>query len=990
MRQKTVVLAIIYLVFLNVLQGQNHFFRKYDSRQGLPSSEVYHSVQDDDGYMWFSTDHGLVRYDGYQFRTFDVDDGLPENPVFTLYKDSKNRVWFVTLSGKLGYHDKGKIYHYRYNDRLVDYLRLNTKNKYTIYNDIVVDSLENIWLSLRSEGLFRIDSLGNIVQLNHRQNNHSVVLVYVPVSDGKLLIDFAKVYPTRKIILQSAEGRSDTIDVSRKLEPRGSGHFFNATIALGEDVYFSEDNVVFRFRSGKLIDRKKLSHPITRMNSDRQGRIWMSTNGGGGRLFDKDLNEIDVFLDGEPISSFFEDHEGGLWFTSMNSGLFYIPEKRNRVIVPPSMFRQEKITDLKIDKQNRLWFSSFNVFGYSSGSYNQTFKASRLGDTIISRILPDPEGKYLWIGTNRGLMKFDVGKGNMLPFSSLSEAYYTKWGVKSLFYDTINNILWVGSYAGFYGVKPTSGLTQVIGLNELNRVEAITSAGDGTIFLGDQNGLYSWDGHSLRPVRSFGLGQWRVTALKWRNDSLWIGTRERGLLLLTNDTLISFGRREGLLSSSVNFVELKGEMVIAGTNKGISVLGRASDGGGFLIVQNITSGYGLLANEVSAMTLLGDKIVASSAGFISFLQVNPTLLMRISMPCHITSVSTENKIIDNYLTEPVVLRHNENNISFSYFAISFFIQGRHTYRHRLAGLENEWVVNQQTTASYPYLPPGNYTFEVQVQNPDGSWSATAEPIEVTVLRPLWMKWWVISIMVVVAIVLLLALFYVVSRYFTRQRNIVNDMWRYQQEALALQMNPHFLFNALNTVQRYILENDKMASSRYLTRFAGLMRAMLENAQKPDTSLSEEIHLLRQYIELESARMPQKFTYEIQCDELIDQENTLIPVFLIQPLVENAIQHGLKAFSGEGNIQLRFSQENQTLVVVVEDNGIGREAASKQRTNKKNSLGLSIIQKRILLINKSRQTNISLEITDLYTTSGEAAGTKAILRFPGQAKLKYHE
>lgn len=988
MHQKIVLLSIFYLALLNALQGQNHFFRKYDSRQGLPSSEVYHAVQDNDGYMWFSTDHGLVRYDGYQFRTFDVDDGLPENPVFTLYKDSKSRVWFVTLSGKLGYHEKGKIYHYRHNDRLSDYIRFNTRNKYAIYNDIVADSLDNLWLALRSEGLFRIDSQGNVTRLNPRQNHHSVVLLRGP--DGRMLIDFAKTYPTRTVFIQSHQGHFDSIDVRGIFSIHGSGHFFNSVIALGDDIYFSEDNKVVHFRSGKLINQKKLSHPVTRMNSDRQGRIWMSTNGGGGRLFDKDLNEIDVFLDGEPLSSFFEDHEGGLWFTSMNSGLFYIPEKRNRVIVPPSMFRQEKIIDLKIDKQNRLWFSSFNVFGYSSGNYNQLYKAGKLGDTVISCILPDPSGKYLWVGTNSGLLKFDEGSRKLVPLMPLYEAYHAPWGVKSLFYDTIHDMLWAGSYAGFYGLSPKTGLTQVNGNNELNRVEAITSAGDGKLFLGDQNGLHFWDGSSLRPVRFFGLGQWRVTALKWRNDSLWIGTRERGLLLLTNDTLISFGRREGLLSSSVNFVELKGNLVIAGTNKGISVLGRTSNSEGFAIVQNITSGYGLLANEVTAMTATDDIIIASSAGFISFLQVNPTLLMRISMPCHITSVSTENKIIDNYFYEPVVLRHNENNISFSYFAISFFIQGRHTYRHRLLGLESDWVVNQQTTASYPYLPPGNYTFEVQVQNPDGSWSATAESVEVRVLRPLWMKWWVIAIMVIVAIALLLALFYAVSRYFTRQRNVVNDMRRYQQEALALQMNPHFLFNALNTVQRYILENDKMASSRYLTRFAGLMRAMLENAQKPDTSLSEEIHLLRQYIELESARMPQKFTYEIQCDELIDQENTLIPVFLIQPLVENAIQHGLKAFSGEGNIQLRLNKEDQSLIVVVEDNGIGREAALKQRTNKKNSLGLSIIQKRILLINKSRQTNISLEISDLYTTSGEAAGTKAILRFPGLAKLKYHE
>lgn len=242
--------------------------------------------------------------------------------------------------------------------------------------------------------------------------------------------------------------------------------------------------------------------------------------------------------------------------------------------------------------------------------------------------------------------------------------------------------------------------------------------------------------------------------------------------------------------------------------------------------------------------------------------------------------------------------------------------------------------------------------------------------------------------IILSILLLLGLFWAVNAHLTRQRNIVNEMRRYQQEALALQMNPHFLFNALNTVQWYILENDKVSSSRYLTRFAGFMRAMLENAQKPDTTpLASEIQLLKQYLELESARARHTFSYEICCNEMIDQEGTMIPVFLIQPLIENAIIHGLKAFSGEGHFNLGFYHDEQHLLAIVQDNGIGREAASRHTREKRTSLGLSIIEKRIFLIIKSRQTNISLEITDLYSDTGEANGTRAVLRFPDQAKLK---
>lgn len=555
-----------------------------------------------------------------------------------------------------------------------------------------------------------------------------------------MLIDFPRVNPTKTVILRSSCAGADTFDVSRILDFRFFGHYFNDALKLDNDVYFFENNYVIHFRSGQIRRVIRLPHPIIKIDSDRQGRIWMSTNGGGGRLYDRGLNELEVFLDGEPMSSFSEDHEGGLWFTSMNSGVFYIPEQRNKVIVPPSMFRQETIIDLKYDQSGRLWFSSFSSIGSYDGKVARTIPVFLSGDTIISRIMPVQDGRLLWIGTNKGLILFDAISGRRVAVPALSAKKYGHWSVKSLFHDTFRNVLWVGSFAGYYNITPQLEVSELYQENKLKRVEAIVTESNGILYLGDQNGLQAFDGENVVPVRHHGLGTCRVIALRWRNDSLWIGKRERGLLLLTADTLISFSRKEGLLSSSVNFIELKGALTIVGTNKGLSILARSTINGNLSFIQNITSGYGLLANEVSAMTSGNNKIVASSAGFISFLEVDPQMLQRIRMPCHITGIVAGNNPIGRPELGTITLLHNQNSISFSYFAISFFIQGRHTYRHKLSGIENEWVVNQQTTASYPYLPPGNYTFEVQVQNPDGSWSAAGETIRVVVQKPFWMAW----------------------------------------------------------------------------------------------------------------------------------------------------------------------------------------------------------------------------------------------------------
>ncbi|MBK9292077.1 MAG: histidine kinase [Bacteroidetes bacterium] len=986
MRNLSLLLVLFFASGITPLAGQNHFFRKYDSRQGLPSSEVYYGLQDDDGYMWFSTDHGLVRYDGYQFKTYDVYDGLPENPIFILHKDFRNRVWFVTLNGLLGYHHKGRIYPYQFNDKLHSYISDTLRATYNLITDYEIDHQGSLWFSLRNTGLFRIDSSGQIMKMNPRRKNRTTMLV--PAADGRLMIDFAALPISDTLIVQWPDAPADTFNVSKYFKSKIFVHHYNL-LHQGPDIYYSEKDVLLHIRKGRIVGARKLPYAIIRMGFDHDGRIWLSTQGGGGRLLDRELNEIEVFLDGEPISSFCRDQEGGLWFTSLNSGIFYIPEQQNKVIVPPNMYRQDKIIDLKYDKKGTLWYASFAVFGGFDASQNQIHRLKTAGDTVISAIQPDPDGRRLWVGTNRGLLCLDTKTNTYLPIMAALRQPWKNYGVKNLHMDTTSGILWVGTYAGFYGLKNGDIWVPNTGEGITHRVEALETAPDGRVFVGSQKGLYLYANGRLEKQLQFGLPETRITALRYRNDSLWIGTRQAGLMLLTPDTLIKFGRQSGLPSSSVSFLEFKGNLLVAGTNRGISIVAPDHRSGDSLrLIQNITAGYGLLANEVSAMTVGNNRIVAASAGFISFLVPDTNLLQRIRMPCHITAVAAGRLQVRDF-DQRIELKYSDNNLIINYFAISFFLQERHTYRHRLLGLESEWVVNQQTTAAYPFLPPGNYVFEVEVRNPDGSWSPASEKIFVRVLKPYWKQWWFIALMVLTGILLMSGIVYLVGRQILRQRNLLNDMWRFQQEALALQMNPHFIFNALNTVQRFIVENDKLASSRYLSRFAGFMRAMLDNAQKPDTSLAAEMQLLGQYLELESARAHQSFTYAITCDPQIDTEKTLIPVFLIQPLVENAIQHGLKALESGGKIELRFRLEGQDLLAEVEDNGIGRAAAAKLRPEKKSSLGLPITEKRIFLINKSRQTQIRLEITDLFSESGQAAGTLARLRFPGHAKTKTH-
>lgn len=205
-----------------------------------------------------------------------------------------------------------------------------------------------------------------------------------------------------------------------------------------------------------------------------------------------------------------------------------------------------------------------------------------------------------------------------------------------------------------------------------------------------------------------------------------------------------------------------------------------------------------------------------------------------------------------------------------------------------------------------------------------------------------------------------------------------------QANLRQQMNPHFVFNTLNSIQYYMYQNDKLSTNNYLTKFSGLMRKILENSQHTTISLCDELDAVQLYIELEAIRFKNKFDFEINVDEEIDTFMYKIPSMLIQPYVENAICHGLMHRSEKGLLKINISMENSHLSCLIIDNGIGREAANEIKKNKARNhqpLGIKITESRIDLINALYGTNLKTIYVDLKDDEGNSAGTSVEIQIP---------
>jgi two-component sensor histidine kinase len=338
------------------------------------------------------------------------------------------------------------------------------------------------------------------------------------------------------------------------------------------------------------------------------------------------------------------------------------------------------------------------------------------------------------------------------------------------------------------------------------------------------------------------------------------------------------------------------------------------------------------------------------------------------------------------------LSHRENFLSLFFSAKAYTMPQGVVFRYRLKGFD-DWV--ETTTgrlANYTNIPPGDYTFQLQAANNERIWNEHMLEIPVHIATPWWLTWW----FRVGSILLFLGGIYWLYRFRIKQikkkeklkTQYEKKLANVEMTALLAQMNPHFLFNSLNSIDSYIIRNESGKASEYLNNFARLMRLILQNSRSNYISLKDELEALDLYLQMESLRFRDKFQYRIHVDETLDAASVVIPPMLIQPYVENAIWHGLmhKKDGGCGVVEIHISQDRENnLVCIVRDNGIGRvraEAIKAQNPgNRKKSMGMQITRDRIEMINKLYNSSTEVKITDLVDAEGQPAGTEVRLVIP---------
>jgi ligand-binding sensor domain-containing protein len=1000
------------------LRAQDYHFWNYTRQDGLASNTVYRVVQDSLGFIWAATDNGLSRFDGTSFKNFSTDDGLPDNEIVNLYVDSHNRLWYCSVSGLFGYYAEGKF------TNASEGKLKGVKGMKSNFHQVVEDRFGQLWFATMNSGLYLYRNDSVWMALDSKRT-----IIGGITSKDQLMVMKADPAPLVNGKPVKVTGTHLLLDV-KDLSVRHLGVWPGGTKPVFEP-YLDNDSVAIGFSSSGLMVWNFLSgeewqiglgpqyHKLVgcHLMRLRNGKVIASLRTNGAELINihtppKPFVEVEeYFLEDADVTCSLEDDAGQFWFATLDQGLFYLPNPKVRLYGMPSQDRNS-IT-------RRIWQSDVSgqlclLKGTSVFELTDSLrKIVELKDhaRMEARDIVDYPGKGkllaadMWLiwqpehGKNTPSKVLDLTPfadrrtaGSIPNFSEpisvpgVDEVCMPTAPIKDCIKGKHGDVWLAGSLMliqlEINPEKPPSEILTTRKMISSPRLYCLAWGAGGKLYVAGEPGLLRLEGDSLTTVlgREEGLKSRISKLLTLPDSSLLISTHGQGLFHLGSKGVIHLGKEDGLPSNICNDLFLDHEnLVWVGTYLGLALMKWTPTGLEF--VQHPVTQI-LSSNKIQHVARKGDRVFASVDELLTSIPFGQDFPIRKEYPILLTEFRVNGSALPEGHSKR--LKPYENNLRFQFVGLDYPSDGKITYEYRLLNSDSAWTTTLQNSIEYSQLPHGSYTFEVRALAFDGFPSANVASVSFTV-APYWYQTWAFRILAGLALATTLAGIFMVRTKALRMRNQIElRMLESEQKALRSQMNPHFIFNSLNSIQRFITTNNTNESIRYLTKFGRLMRSILDNSMSPAIPIGDELSALKLYLELETLRANQKFDYHIFLDPKLDPLSDRIPPLLLQPYVENAIWHGIMAKEGRGNIRISLNSEGSTILCAIEDDGIGRAKARELKganPTGRRSHGMNITAERLALLNRDRSRAITVQVIDLHDSHGNPIGTRVELLIP---------
>ncbi|MBI9032889.1 MAG: histidine kinase [Bacteroidales bacterium] len=1031
-------LLILFIpLVLRAHEQQNFVFKNFSTEnssliKGLSQNSVRCILQDSKGFLWIGTWDGLNRYDGYDFVYYYEEDGLSNPTVNSLYEDDQGNMWIGTEAG-LNVLDRHK-------NVIYDYWAVQDSG---LVNDnitkIVGDTDGSIWIGTH-KGLSHYDQSTKTftAYLNGpkdgswlRSNLINDIIVdqnalWLATPDGVMRFD-KKTKTIKRLYLSSilkSDVENTTVNTMIRTDPN--------TLLLGTNNGFATLNSDTHLFSHKSFDDDIINQArIQAFYEDLHGDLWIGTDGLGLFVVDSGFHIHNFTHDSQnqngivsdKISCIYQDNNENIWIGSFKGlslpHLGVLPFKyMTHSNTNLNSLSSDYVLSIVEDHNQNIWIASdngLNKYNKQTQTYEHIFhdvgNPEGLVDNDLRCLLVD-SGNKLWITTNNnGLSVYDIDKKNFKTIQNnpRQRLSLTTNQCHAVVEDHLG-FIWISTANGLNKYDPSNDTIihyfhdpHIAGTISDNWIWNLYIDKEGVLWCGSKAGLdrYDIETDSFSHISLEGNDQTCIdikevfVIFQDSKGIYWIGLRGGGLRLYNHQSkeVKCYSMAQGLPNNLIySILEDDNHDMWISSNMGLSHFLRKT--GGFV---NYNVRDGILSNEFNLWSAYKD-----AEGYLYFGGMNG---LNIFHPKNIEKqhVKTQTVVTGFYLKGQIVdkdvnhgdtinLNYSEDFFSFEFASIDFHSPLKKKYRYKIDNIDKDWVIvgPDNRHADYRDMKPGSYLFQVESSNSDGIWEL--EPVKVNIeIRPPWYgTWWFRLAGVFFSIGLGWYLVNLRIKQLRMTHDIENKMLKYEmsltearQQALRLQMNPHFIFNSLNSIQSFILKNNIDVAINYLAKFSQLMRSNLANARESYISVEDEVKSLKYYLEIEKLRFDDKFIYTFDVEEKIDAEFVGIPPMLIQPFIENAILHGIINKKGIGEIHIEMKQENDdTLLCVIRDNGVGRAEAAKIKENsgfKRKSRALNITKERLDLLSKQSGGSYSLKIVDLFDQSNLPTGTKVEIR-----------
>ncbi len=1008
-------------------------FRHLGTEQGLAGNTVTNMLQDSRGYLWIScgTD-GLQRYDGERFLSFQHDasdsTSIPYGGAGGLFEDSRSTIWCAsgpkhivaaydpdTRRFRRLYHQgkpvegafqffeiQGKIYILTWSG----VIRLDSTGKQVEH---IVSAVSNYYLMgaydeasraiwfWNDQGYHCLDVTNG--QLYHKANNphHWKIFEDVPQDHGP------------RALFCDHQGRiwiSDWNFDGYCFDPEGNtlARYKNGTWGAGSVNQFIEDE---NDRLWAISNDRRLSRYVP----ERDSFISLFTQNENPYAYHSGTS-------GEEYPVAAKDREGYFWVgNDAGIHIFHPTRQTVRTIRDQSALLHEKSTANDIlqaangDIYVSHWFGRVRQFDSTlqeRAIYRNTAQHKFWQTAGLYSVAQDLYGR-VWVGEERGWISMLDAEGRKLAPMRCKPCGESK--IRNIVRAS-NGDMWMNLPKR--AIAHWDNQTQQFEVFGLPLRETADKADYETYSILEDNKGNIWVGSAGQGIFCFDPIARIVTAahydstsketafsdnsinvlLQWGTDTLLVGT-ERGLkcLDLKSNTYWPHPLFPSIPIRAM--LQDEGGHLWFTTSKGLFCADRA-----LARLRHFGASDGFVDDHfrLRGFMVLRDGRIAAGTREGNLVVFHPDSLLRAKPPLPapvVTDFQVFGKpwLIDSLLRrgQPVVLDHKQNAVAVFYGVLSYS-RADVTYRYRLTGLSDRWIdAGKQREVYFSYLFPGTYTFEVQALGQDGDVSpVTAFSL---IIRP---PWWRTAWFYALVGLALAALAYAVARdrirRFRERTTYQKRLSDLENQALRAQINPHFIFNALQAVKLFVLQNDVPQAEHYMSRFARLMRQIMDNSRQSNVPLRQELDLLDNYLLLEQLRFGHAWDYRFELDDAVQADEITVPSMTLQPFVENAVLHGLAHLRGErrGLLTVRCSLLDGGLLIAVEDNGVGRARAEQMKNTLRRehhrSAGLDITARRLALFSEGAAQPARYSVFDLTDETGAGRGTRVEVWLPGEGTI----